>query len=121
MKDILALASQLGNLMARHERHHGLRAAELALQGDAEARGLLESLETQRRKIADLEAQMKPVEPQDKRELQRLTDAVRSNEKLQDLARAQADYMEMMNKVNNAIRVNLDTGKETASAGQQAE
>ncbi len=108
MDDIIALASQLGDLVARHERRRRLQSAESAVQEDAEARGLLERMEDQRLKIATLEAQTKPVEPQDKRELQHLVEAVHSNSTLQELARARADYAEMMNKVNSAIRAKLD-------------
>ena len=120
MQEIIELASRLGALMAGHERYRRLRAAESAVQADAEARGLLARLESRRRKIADLEAQVKPVEPEDKRELQRLTDAVHSDVKLQNLARVQADYMEMMNKVNSAIRGKLDTGQDAGSGREQS-
>ena len=34
----------------------------------------------------------------------RLSDAVHGSPKLQELVRAQADYMELMNKVNKAIQ-----------------
>jgi len=114
MDEIVALASRLGELLARHERYLRLRSAEEAVEQDPQARGLLDRLEEQRRKVASLEAQARPVEPEDKRELQRLADAVHSNQKLQELARAQADYMEMMHKVNHAIRARLSGRREPA-------
>lgn len=108
MQEILSLASRLGRRIAGHERFAKLRSLEDAVESDKEARSLLESLERQRRKIAQLEAETKPISPEDKRELQRLGDAVHADPKLQDLMKAQADFMEMMNKVNEAIRAELD-------------
>ncbi len=48
------------------------------------------------------------MEVADKKEMKRLSDAVHTNEKLQRLVRAQADYMELMSKVNSAIRAATD-------------
>ena len=107
MEQLLNLASRLGKLIAEHERFKKLRAAENAVNADAETRGLVEALEAQRNKIADLEAKLQPVEPEDKHELQRLTDAVHVNPKLQALAEAQADYFELMNKIDREIRSRL--------------
>jgi len=109
--EILNLAGSLGELISRHERFVKLRAAEDAVNADEETRNLVRSMENQRRKIAELEVNQQPVEPEDKRELQRLTDVVHANAKLQQLAKAQADYMELMNKVNEAIRTKLEVSR----------
>ncbi len=104
MDKILSLAGELGDTIAQSDRFRGLRAAEQAVEADPETRRLLEAFDAQRRKIADLEAQRKPVEPEDKHELQRLSDSVTMNPRLQSLLRCQADSLEMMNKVNQTIR-----------------
>ena len=107
MEEILERASSLGKLIAKQERFLKLREAEGAAGANKATNDLLESLESQRRKVAQLEAENRPVEPEDKRELQRLAGEVHSNPLLQDLAKTQADFMEMMNKVNGAIRQEL--------------
>ena len=116
MDEIVNLASNLGGLISQHERFKKLRATEDAVNADEETRDLVRALDEQRAKIAELEAKQQPVEPEDKHELRRCTEAVHANPKLQDLARAQADYMELMNRVNQAIREKLDTTEESQKA-----
>jgi len=104
MEKALAAAAELGRQIAQDEAFQRLRAAEGAVQADAAAQKVLDDFERQRGKIESLERARKPVEPEDKREMIRLSDAVHGNPKLQELVRAQADYMEMMNRVNKAIQ-----------------
>jgi len=107
MDDLLRLAAQLGRTIAAHERFQTLRRAEDAVAADAATRALLLQRETQMRKIARLEKEQKPVEPEDKHEMLRLNEAVHDNAALQTLARAQADYVEMMRRINDAIQGEL--------------
>lgn len=118
MEEILKLALDLGKQIAKQERYIRLREAEDSASVDKETGEALESYERQRRKVAQLEADKKPVEPEDKRELQRLSDAVHSNPVLQNLAQAQADYMELMSRVNQAIRRELDVPKRQGGSRQ---
>ena len=104
MEKALAAAAELGRQLAQEEAFLRLRAAESAVQGDAAAQKTLEDLQRQRRKIESLESARQPVEPEEKRELLRLTDAAHGDPKLQELVRAQADYMEMMNRINQTIQ-----------------
>lgn len=108
MQDILDAATSLGRLISGHESYRRLRAAEAKVAAQPETHKLIEDFETQRRKIAELEANAKPVEVEDKHELQRLADAVHANSDLQELLRAQADYLAVMNRINRAIREQLD-------------
>jgi cell fate (sporulation/competence/biofilm development) regulator YlbF (YheA/YmcA/DUF963 family) len=112
MEDALAAAAELGRRIAQDEAFRRLRAAEDAVQGDAASQKILEEFDRQRRKIEALERARKPVEPEDKREMIRLSDAVHSAPQLQGLVRAQADYMELMNQVNKAIQQALLPQKE---------
>ena len=107
MENALAAAAELGRQIAQAAAFRRLRAAEEAVQGDAASQKLLEEYDRQRRKIEALELARKPVEPEDKREMLRLTEAVHSGPQLQELVRAQADYMELMNRVNKAIQETL--------------
>ena len=104
MENALAAAAELGRKIAQEAAFQRLRAAEGAVQSDAASQKILEEFERQRRKIEALESARKPVEPQDKQEIRRLSDAVHNAPKLQELVRAQADYMELMDKVNKAIQ-----------------
>lgn len=107
MEQILKTATELGRLVADQPAYHALRSAELAVQADKETTGLLGALHKQRRHIAELEAQMKPVGVEDKHELQRLNEAAGANDKLRELLRAQADFMQIMNRINQAIQKEL--------------
>jgi cell fate (sporulation/competence/biofilm development) regulator YlbF (YheA/YmcA/DUF963 family) len=104
MEEALAAAHELGKQIAQDGAFRRLRAAEDAVQADAASQKILEEFDRQRRKIEDLERAGKPVEPEDKHEMIRLSDAAHAAPKLQELVRAQADYMELMNKVNQAIQ-----------------
>ena len=104
MKDALAAAAELGKQIAQDQAFRRLRAAEEAVQGDAASQKILNEFDHQRRKIEDIERARKPVEPEDKHEMIRLSDAVHGAPKLQELVRAQADYMELMNRVNKTIQ-----------------
>ena len=108
MDKALELATDLGKCIAAGERFRNLRSAEAAVEADSDARSMLTAVENQRKKIADLEARNQPIAPEEKREMQRLDEALRSSDTLQALVRAQADYMEMMNRINKAIRKQLD-------------
>jgi cell fate (sporulation/competence/biofilm development) regulator YlbF (YheA/YmcA/DUF963 family) len=108
VQDILDAAAGLGRRIAGHESYRRLRAAEAKVGEQPDTRKLIEDFEAQRRKIAELEEAVKPVEVADKHELQRLADAVHANADLQELLRAQADYLAMMNRINRAIRQELD-------------
>ena len=112
MEEALAAAAELGRTIAQAEAFQRLRAAEDAVQGDAASQKILQEFDRQRRKIEDLEHSGKPVEPETKHEMIRLSDSVHSAPKLQELVRAQADYMELMNKVNKAIQEALLPQKE---------
>jgi cell fate (sporulation/competence/biofilm development) regulator YlbF (YheA/YmcA/DUF963 family) len=111
MEEILRLAADLGERIAQHDRFKQLRAAEDAVSDESESRDKVRALDRQRAKVAELEAGGRPVEPEDKRELQRLAEAVHSDARLQALAKAQADYMELMNRVNETIRKKMESSK----------
>jgi cell fate (sporulation/competence/biofilm development) regulator YlbF (YheA/YmcA/DUF963 family) len=108
MDHLIKKADELGRSIAASERFKSLRTAEDAVGEDEATRKVLEAANAQRDRLARLEAEQKPIEPADKREMERLNQAVHGNEKLQALAKAQADYLEMMNKVNEAIRAKLE-------------
>jgi cell fate (sporulation/competence/biofilm development) regulator YlbF (YheA/YmcA/DUF963 family) len=103
MEKVLELAKRLGQEIHAHERHRLLREAEKKVLADPEAGKIQDDLEKHLLKMRDLERQMKPIEVADKRELSRLQDLARKNPSLQQLLKVQADYFEMMDKVNSTI------------------
>ena len=107
MEKLLELASTLGREIRSHERYARLREAEMKVLADPKAKEVQNQLSQQTRKVVELERSMRPVEVADKRELMRLQEAARAHPLIQELIRAQADYFEMMNRINDAILATL--------------
>jgi len=108
MERLLALAEKLGKLIAETERYQALKSAEAAMKADASAGESLKALREIEEIIAGKERDLRPVEVDEKRRLAGLRAQVHSSETLQRLAKAQADYLEMMNRVNQTIRQALE-------------
>ena len=108
MDEVIKQARQLGTVIARDLRYIAFAKVREAVEVDGEAKKLVESLVSQIARIAELERNLKPVEPEDKRELERLQQAAAANPKLQEFMRVQADYVEMMRAVNGAIQGELE-------------
>jgi cell fate (sporulation/competence/biofilm development) regulator YlbF (YheA/YmcA/DUF963 family) len=111
MEELLSKAAELGRLLADHPRFGTLMAARDAVRADEPARKLMADYERQVNRIQDLTLQNRPIEVADKRRLAELEQTVASNEKIKALAKAQADFTEMMSSVNRAIYENLSGGK----------
>ncbi len=116
MEKILDLARQLGQEIRGHERYRLLREAEKRVMADAGALKIQEDLEKHLQHMHELEMENRPIEVADKRELQRIQTLARSNPALQNLLKVQADYFEMMNRVNRTIIEELTPGPEIARA-----
>ncbi len=108
MEQMLKLANDLGKQIAESERFKALRQAELTVRNDAETHELLEAAERQGKLIAEREGAQKPIEPDEKHEMERLNEALSANDNLRALATAQADYLQLMKRVDEAIREQLD-------------
>lgn len=103
MEDIIAHARELGKKIAAHPRCADFMAAARAVAGDKQAQEILKAYQQQVRKIQELEATEKPIEPADKRKLADCEAAVAGNELLKKMIKHQADYVELMNRINGAI------------------
>ena len=97
MKEVLELASNLGKAISRPDR---------------EASALYEKFQKERERILNLERELKPIEASEKRNLAELQDKVKKDVKLQSLMRAEADYLEMMYKVQKRIYGELELNRE---------
>jgi cell fate (sporulation/competence/biofilm development) regulator YlbF (YheA/YmcA/DUF963 family) len=105
LSEILDLATRLGRALADQPRFQAVRDAETAVIEDAKSRGLAEDLERLRESI---ERRRDAGEPDAAIQsefdvLRRVEESVRADSKLQQLARAQADFAQMMNEVHARI------------------
>jgi len=107
MDDIIAKARELGKLIGSNERTRAFLAAAKAASEDSAAQEVMRAYQTHAEKLQRLEYEGKPIEPDDKRKLAESQLAVASNSRLKELSRLQADYLELMNKVNDAIEASI--------------
>jgi cell fate (sporulation/competence/biofilm development) regulator YlbF (YheA/YmcA/DUF963 family) len=107
MEETLEAASKLGAAIANHDRYKSFRKAEEQLKQDSVAKEISEKLEKQSKKIYELEKILKPVEVEDKKELQQLKEQVASNQSIQKFLKAQTDYIEFMKMINERIEAEL--------------
>jgi cell fate (sporulation/competence/biofilm development) regulator YlbF (YheA/YmcA/DUF963 family) len=103
MDDIIADAAALGKKIANHEKMLRFVAAVKAVQGDSEAEGLLKRFREKSREIETKASQGKPVEVSEKREVADLEKKVASNDKIKEMIRCEADYLDLMRRINDAI------------------
>ncbi len=107
MEEILELASKLSAAIANNNRYKMFKETEEQLKKDNVAKDISEKLEKQSKKIYELEKNLKPIEVEDKKKLQQLKEEVASNPSIQKFLKAQADYVELMKKVNERIKSKL--------------
>ncbi len=104
MADVLELAKQLGKAVAESDQAKRLRKAEETLNADG---GLMQTLKDYRgqvEKIAELEQSNSPVEVEDKHRLEQLQGELYSADAFKEYTAAQAEFADLMRKVNQAIQ-----------------
>jgi cell fate (sporulation/competence/biofilm development) regulator YlbF (YheA/YmcA/DUF963 family) len=107
VKEILDKAAELGKAIAASDRFAAARAAREEADADETLQAGLKAVQEQSQKIGRLEREGKPVEPEDKHALRDAQQKVTASPTMQKLARAEADFAELMNRVNAAIRGEL--------------
>ena len=107
MNDILAVAEKLGKAIAQSERFQAVEAARKEVEADEALQANVKALNELSRKTAQSEKETKPIEPDDKRRLRDLQEKLTGDPKLQKLARVEADFAELMNRVNKTIYAQL--------------
>lgn len=103
MDDIIHHARELGKRIASHPRTTAFMTTARAVAADADAQTVLKSYQEQVERLRRLEAEGKPIEVDDKHKLADAEARVAGNDKLKAMMKHQADYLEMMNRVNHAI------------------
>lgn len=101
---ILTKARELGKLIAEHDAARKLADAVDRLKDDADAQRALNDFSRHLNALAEKQAAGKPIEVDDKRKLEQLQLAVAKNPLLRDLQVLQMDYLDLMRRVDDAIR-----------------
>jgi len=108
MDPIIEQAEKLGKAIAQSPAAAKLRAARKEVNGDAELSRLLKDYQAQSEKIARLEQDNQPVEVEEKRKLKALEEKLLASQQFKNLTAAQMDYVDLMRKVNSALRQQLN-------------
>ena len=103
MQDLVARAGELGEALAANPTVIAHYEAQRAVRDDKSAQQLLKDYQEQMTRIQQFEAQNKPIEVDDKRKLKELEAGMAGNDALKALMRTQADYVALMNDVNQAM------------------
>jgi len=117
--EVLARADALAEAIRESDRFVAMRRVEGEVSADEEARRLLTDLQAVRESIAKKEAELKPIEPDEKRRLAELEAAWEANETVGRLQEVQAAFLEMMEQVNRKIHGALQ-GESDAAEGEGA-
>ncbi len=102
-EQITELAEKLGKAIADSPQAQRMEKARKALHEKPELKKLLNDYQTQSDKIARLEQEQKPVEPEDKHRLEELQNKLLAAAEFKELTAAQVEYVDLMRKVNQAI------------------
>jgi len=105
--EIIDQARKLGSMIAQSAPAAKLREAKAALNQDTAATTLLTEYQKQAMKIGQLEEQNKPIEVEDKRKLQETQSKLVSMDVFKKFTAAQVEYIDIMRKVNEALRKEL--------------
>ena len=107
MEEIIQMAERLGKAIAASPQAVALHQASEALNAEKETVQVFQDYQQQARKIAETEDIQKPVEPEDKHKLEQLHKDLVAREAFKKFTAAQVDYVDVMRKVNDAIRKHL--------------
>lgn len=102
-QELVRQARALGEQVARHPRVVAFHEARAALERDAAALELLQDYQRQTNRVQELEHAGKPIEVADKHMLRELQQRMASQDAVKRLMRAQADYVELMNEIHQAM------------------
>ena len=112
MDPILEQARKLAEMLAADPRFTKLRKLESDVIGNPEKRRMLEEYEKSRLSLEHKQQHFHPITPEEKHAHADITKKLHAEPILLDLARAQADYAQMMDQVNRTIHSLLRAGLE---------
>jgi len=105
--DLLEKARELGRAIAASKVMQDLSAIEKRIEENLATRKLRDEHRELAMKLARLEMQKQPIEPEDKRKLQSLVDQLRQDPLFQELVRVQVEHQDLMRQVNEQISTQL--------------
>ncbi|MBS3735164.1 MAG: YlbF family regulator [Phycisphaerae bacterium] len=120
MSNITDLAERLGRAIAESDEAKALQAARKVLNDDPDTAEALKKYRDQSEKMAKLESEGKPIEPDDKRALQELQDALTASATFKKFTEAQMEYVDLMRRVNEAMGKHLAATEPPEPQGQPA-
>ena len=106
--DPLAIARQLAAALQEDARFIAIKQASEAVRDDAEAKKLEEDYAAVAQAIQAKEVSGAAIEPDEKRRELSLREQVSANKKIVAFLRAQADFSQLMNDVNEEIQNALE-------------
>ena len=114
MQEILAKARDLGQTILASSVFKKLRDLEGSVLKDPEATRVIKEFEEAMTALQAKQERSEPISPEEKRQVQTLQEQVATNQDIQGLARAQAEYRALMEAVNEAIHKTLEAAPEDA-------
>ena len=103
MDDIITDAKALGKKIAAHPRTKDFLAAARAVAENNDSQQILKKYQEQATRLQALEQAGKPIEVADKHALADYEAQVAGDALLKKMMKCQADYLEMMKRINDAI------------------
>ncbi|WP_432798229.1 YlbF family regulator [Poriferisphaera sp. WC338] len=118
-QQILDEARKLGKLIKEQDAAKKLDQAIEALKGDQDAQRVLNDYNRLAAQIAEKEQANKPIEVEEKYQMQELHKSVIMNKVLQDFQVAQMDYADLMRKVDEAMSGGIAPGAGGSADGKK--
>jgi len=106
-QEILAAAGNLGALIATHPTVVSYKETIRQLDLDVGAKTLLQQYEQLIETLSMKEAQMQPIEVAEKKQFEQLQQSIMMNPTLKKFAAVQAEYMDLMKKVQESINAGM--------------
>ena len=104
MNEMVELAEKLGKTISESREAKAYREARKVLNDHKDVLQTLNDYQAQAQKVDKLEAEQKPVEVEDKHKLDELHGKLISSDVFKKFTASQMDYVDMMRKVNQAMR-----------------
>jgi len=102
-EEVMRQARELGAAIRKHPRYVKLREADDRVRADKSATDALSAYNKAADEVSRKERSGQPIEVEDKRRLQHLHEIVAANEAVKAFMVSQADYAELMRRMNDAI------------------
>jgi len=102
-EEITRAAASLGALVATHPAVASYKEIIRQLDLDVGAKSLLQKYEQMIEMLSIKEAQMQPIEIDEKKQFEQLQQSIMMNQTLKKFGTAQQEYMELMKKVQESI------------------